>query len=223
LLIECGVNFDKIKEAIGFNLSKIVGCLVTHEHGDHSKSMNKVIGAGINVYATNGTFNSLNIKSHRAKIISSGKEFKVGRFTVKPFDVQHDVEEPVGLLINHPETGNVLFLTDSYYCRHTFNEVGLHNIIIEANYSQDIVDKRVADGGLKFLRDRVLQSHMSLDTCKDMLKANDLRNVKNILLIHLSDGNSDEKRFKKEVEEATGKTVHVACAGMEIDFNKSPF
>lgn len=224
LLIECGVNFDKIKQALLFNLSKVCGCLLTHEHGDHAKSIDHVIAAGINVYASKGTFTALDIKSHRAQTIWSGKEFNVGNFKVKAFDVEHDVSEPVGFIINHKETGNILFITDSYYCRHNFSAVGLHNIIIEANYTQDIVDRKVFEGnGLKFLRDRVLQSHMSLKTCKEMLQANDLNNVQNIVLIHLSDSNSDEKRFKREVEEVTGKRVHIAHAGMEIDFNKSPF
>lgn len=223
LLIECGVNFDKIKQALQFNLNKVVGCLVTHEHGDHSKSMLQVLAAGINVYATNGTFTAIGlIDHHRANIISSGKQFTIGGFMVMPFDVKHDVTEPVGFLIYHPECGKVLFLTDSYYCEYTF--AGLNNIIIEANYSHEILKQRVKDGlNPKFLGDRVITSHMSIDTCKKMLGANDMSQVQNIVLIHLSDSNSDEKKFKYEVEQQTGKQVHVAVSGLTIDFNKQPF
>ncbi|MBA3673463.1 MAG: MBL fold metallo-hydrolase [Chitinophagaceae bacterium] len=224
LLIECGVHFDKIKQALNFNLKKIVGCILTHDHGDHSKSIARVLSAGINVYATEGTFNALGCKHHhRAVITASGDEFRVGSFRIKPFDVKHDVAEAVGFLIYHDETGKVLFLTDSYFCEYTFS--GLNNIIIEANYCQSILDQRVKDGANpKFLRDRVITSHMSLATCKQMLGANDLSQVNNIVLVHLSDGNSDEKRFKKEVEEQTGKVVSIANAGMVIDhFNKQPF
>lgn len=223
LLIECGVHFDKIKQALNFNLKKVVGCIITHDHADHSKSITQVLSAGINVYATEGTFTALGlIQHHRAVITSSGDEFKVGSFRVKPFDVKHDVAEPVGFLIYHDETGKILFLTDSYFCEYTFS--GLNNIIIEANYCQAILDQRVKDGANpKFLRDRVITSHMSLATCKQMLGANDLSLVNNIVLIHLSDGNSDEKRFKKEVEEQTGKVVYIATAGMCISFNKNPF
>jgi len=223
LLIECGVHFDKIKQAVNFDIKKIAGCLVTHEHGDHSKSIAQVIAAGINVYATEGTFKALGlVNHHRAVITSSGDEFRIGNFRIKPFDVKHDVAEPVGFLIYHDECGKVLFVTDSYYCEYTFS--GLNNIIIEANYCQTILDKRVADGmNPKFLRDRVITSHMSLATCKQMLGANDLSKVNNIVLIHLSDGNSDEKRFKREVEEQTGKPVHIASAGMELLFNKTAF
>lgn len=226
LLIECGVNFYDIKRALEFNLRNVVGCLVTHEHGDHAKSMKDVISAGISVYASAGTINAMGVaESHRAIKVKSGDVFAMGGFKVKAFDVKHDVTEPLGFVINHEETGNILFLTDSYYCEYNFDQVGLHNIIIEANYCKNILDQRVRDGANpQFLRDRVITSHMSLATCKQMLSANDLSQVNNIVLIHLSDGNSDAKRFKKEVEEQTGKQVHIADAGQIIyNFNKTPF
>jgi ribonuclease BN (tRNA processing enzyme) len=64
---------------------------------------------------------------------------------------------------------------------------------------------------------------MSLDTCVNLLNANDLSKVNNIVLIHLSDSNSDEQAFKKRVSDETGKNVTVASNGMEINFNKTPF
>lgn len=223
LLIECGVNFSKIKEAVNFNISKIVGCIVTHEHQDHCKAMKDVMSAGINVFATKGTFSSLGMATgHRSKPIDQQGEFRIGGFKVMSFDVKHDAEEPCGFMINHSETGNVLFLTDTYYSPYTFRN--LNNIIIEANYSKKIVEKKRESGSLPdFLRNRIFKSHMSLETCIDALKANDLRFVNNIVLIHLSDGNSDEKYFLNEVKNATGKNVTVADAGIEIDFNKNPF
>lgn len=223
LLLECGVNFKKIKEKLNFNLKKVVGCLLTHEHGDHAKSVVDVMAAGINVYATDGTFRALGVNnSHRAVVTFAGDQFKVGNFRVLPFDVKHDVQEPVGFLIYHPECGKIVFITDTYYCPSKFS--GLDHIIIEANYCQKILDRRVTEGlDRKFLRDRVITSHMSLDTCKQLLAANDLTNVRNIVLVHLSDRNSNEAQFKKEVEEQTGKIVHVAVPGLTIDFTKKGF
>lgn len=226
LLIECGVRFKKIQEALRHNLRKVAGCIVTHEHGDHAKSIRDVMVKGIDVYATKGTWDALNIPfNYRSQIIKSESKYKIGGFTVMPFDVQHDVAEPVGFLIHHPECGNVLFITDSYYCKYNFQGIELHNIIIEANYCQSILDAKVMSGtNPKFLRDRVIQSHMSLKTCKELLAANDLSATNKIVLIHLSDGNSDAKKFKREVEEQTGKQVYIADAGMVIEnFNSTPF
>jgi len=73
----------------------------------------------------------------------------------------------------------------------------------------------------KFVRDRVLTYHMEFETCKNFLKANDLSKVANIVLLHLSMGNSDVKRFKKEVIALTGKQVFIAEPGLNIELNKT--
>lgn len=223
LLIECGVNIKDIKKALDFDLSKVVGCIVTHEHQDHCKAIEDVMKLGINVYTGAKTYVALDaFNNHKANVIASKQTIKIGGFKVMAFDVKHDAAEPLGYLIEHPDCGKVLFLTDTYYCEYTFK--GLNNIIIEANYSKEIIDRKFgADSGKEFLKNRILKSHFSLANCKDMLSANDLTKVNNIVLIHLSDSNSDEKQFQKEVAELTGKNVTVASNGMKINFGKTPF
>lgn len=223
LLIECGVHIRDIKEALSFNLLKVAGCLVTHEHKDHCVSVKDIMNSGIEVWSSYGTHKAMGTEGHhRARMIHVNSSVKIGSFLVKAYDVKHDCAQPFCYLIHHPECGTVLFLTDSYYCEYNFH--GLDHVIIEANYCQSILDKRLQDGASPlFLRDRVITSHMSLATCKMTLQAYDLSRVKNIVLIHLSDGNSDENRFRKEVQEATGKLVHVARAGVTIDFGLKPY
>ncbi|WP_179022027.1 MBL fold metallo-hydrolase [Winogradskyella forsetii] len=220
LLIECGVRISDIKNAFNFDFSKLVGCIVTHEHGDHAKSIKDLMHYGIDVHATEGTHAALQTSSnHRAKSFELHETFKLGNFKIMPFDIMHDAVEPCGFLIDHPECGKVLFITDLIFCAYTFPN--LNNIIIEANYDEAIAKRKLND--MEFLRNRIIKNHMSLDTCVKTLKANDLSKVNNIVLIHLSDSNSDELMFKDTVAEATGKTVSVANAGLTIDFNKTPF
>lgn len=218
LLIECGVRFDRIKQAMNFNTRKIVGCILTHCHGDHAFAVKDVIKAGIDIAMSKGTADELKVAGqHRVKIVSALKGLTFGGFTILPFDIEHDVPEPLGFLIRHAETGTILFLTDTYYVKNTFPP--LNNILIECNYAQDIIDQ----SSRKFLRDRVIESHMNLETCKQTLSANDLSAVNNIVLIHLSDSNSDAKRFKREIQEQTGKTVAIAEPGLCMPFNANPF
>jgi phosphoribosyl 1,2-cyclic phosphodiesterase len=224
LIIECGVKFDKVKQALNYNLRKVVGCLLTHEHGDHSDYTIDFMKAGINVWSSQKTHTAIEcINHHRASILEAGHCRLMGGFSVKAFDVQHDAASPLGFLINHNDTGNVLFLTDSFYCKYTFRH--LNNIIVETNYSKEIIEKKRSQGYLpQFLNDRIIKSHMSLETCKELLEANDLSQVNNIVLIHLSDGNSDAAHFQEEIKNLTGKTVHVADAGVVIEnFGKTPF
>lgn len=163
----------------------------------------------------------LKIKSHRLKPIEVKKGFKVGNFDVLPFDVKHDVP-CLGFLIHHPECGRVLFLTDCNYCKYLLP--GLNNIIIEANFSKKIIDEKFGPNAKnEFLRNRILRNHFSLEHCIDMLKKTDLKSVQKIVLIHLSDSNSNEIEFKESVEKATYKPVYVADKALDIEFNKQPF
>lgn len=224
LLIECGVHIDAIKKALGYHYKDVCGCIVTHEHQDHSKSINEVMKLGIDVFATQGTFGKVasETRTYRKNVVRSKQTFHIGRFTIMPFDVKHDAAEPVGFLIHHPDCGKVLFLTDTYYCEYTFT--GLNNIIIEANYSMDIINEKYGtDSKKEFLRNRILKSHFSLENCVKMLRANDLSQTNNIVLIHLSDTNSNEVHFKKIVQEATNKNVTVASNNIEINLSKTPF
>lgn len=215
IILECGIRYKQILEGLDFNLENVVGCLVTHEHKDHSKAIKYLNMDGIDVYASNGTFESLGIEHHRAKVIESEKLFKVGNFTIMPFETKHDAKEPLGFLINHKEIGNLLFITDSYYCEYNFNN--LNHILVECNYSKNILDENIENGVIPVsLRNRIVKSHFSLNNVIDFLKSNDLSKVKNLLLIHLSSANSDSDCFIKETAKATGLAIDVARKGLEI-------
>ena len=223
LLIECGVNIKKIKQAMNYDFSKLAGAIVTHSHLDHSCAINEVMRMGVDVYALKETFRAtgFSVKSNRQKEIEPLQRLKVGGFRILPFEVNHDVP-CVGFLIEHQDCGRTLFLTDTYFTEYTFP--GLNNIIVEANFSQEIIDRKMREGASpEFLRNRILRSHLSLENCKELLQANDLSKVNNIVLIHLSDSNSNEEQFQSEIQELTGKNVSVASAGMEIPFTKTPF
>jgi phosphoribosyl 1,2-cyclic phosphodiesterase len=221
LVVECGISFQEVKKAVNFDISRIAGCLVSHEHGDHAKYVQKFIDAHIPVYMSLGTFEKLEVSKYTKRLIA-GKQTSIGTFKVLPFNTQHDAAEPLGFLIFHPEMGTTLFATDTYCLAHTFKR--LNNILIECNYRIDILEANVETGKIpEAQRDRTLLSHLSFDTCLEMLLANNLSAVNNIVLIHLSDGNSNAVEFQQGIHEATGKTVHVATKGMILNFNKIPF
>ena len=221
LVIEAGIRLSEVKKAIGFDVNKIVGCIISHEHGDHAAYINDFTKSAIDVFCSRGTASNFNV-NHRLHEIAAGTMIQIGEFKVLPFDVVHDAAEPFGFLINHRESGNILFLTDTFYSEFTFRD--LNNIILEANYDLAILEANIKSGKLNpSIRNRIVTSHMSLQTAKELLSANDLSKVNNIVLIHLSDGNSDAVNFKKEIEQVTGKTITIADGGTEIILNKTPF
>jgi phosphoribosyl 1,2-cyclic phosphodiesterase len=62
LIIECGVRIADIKKALCFSFQKVVGCLVTHEHGDHAKSINEMMTMGVDVYTSRGTMQRIKVE-----------------------------------------------------------------------------------------------------------------------------------------------------------------
>ncbi len=224
LVIECGVPYIRCLKAIDFRRDKIVGALLTHEHGDHAKYVSQYLEAGIDVYASEGTIEGIKpfVRKRLVQptIVRNQELFSAGGFKVLPFDTQHDCNEPFGFLIYHADMGQILFATDTYYLKYRFPN--LSHIMMECNYETGIIEKNVSDGVIPpMVKERVFRSHMSLETHISTLKANDLSKVNTVILLHLSGNNSDPAEFKKAVEEATGKLVYVAEKGLDIPFNRT--
>jgi phosphoribosyl 1,2-cyclic phosphodiesterase len=212
LLLECGLPFKEIQKELDFDLSDVVGCLVSHEHKDHCKAIKEVTLAGIDCYMSMGTLKTMEpLNSHRLMPIISGMQFDVNDFTVVPFDTEHDATQPLGYLIKYRPTGyKTLFLTDSYYCKYNYIKETL-----DTNITAGYVDER--------MKQRLLQSHFSLEHVIQFLKANDLSQCREIILLHLSSMNSDAARMIREIKEVTGITPKIAAPGLGVDLELYPY
>lgn len=227
LIIEAGISFKDVKKALDFNISKVVGVLVSHEHGDHFKYVRDYLQAGIPIKASQGTWSTLPYEVEISeKVMRSGYWYQLGNFTITPFAVVHDAVEPFGFLIRHPDIGTLLFATDTEYIKQNFKQLKLNHILIECNYSQKIIDSRMHQGEtVKGLRDRIIQSHMELETCKEFIEVNKTSSLDNVILLHLSDGNSNEQLFREEVQSIVSSRtlVSVADKGFELNLDIIPF
>ena len=224
LAVEAGVKFNKVKKVLDFNLNSIVGCIVSHEHGDHAKCVGDFINACIPCYMSQGTKHALGFSSsYWAKGLLPFEQVVINGFRVIPFPVQHDAAEPYGYLIRHEECGTVLFATDTYFLKYKFP--GLNNVMLECNYSKEILDANFTDGRIDKKRyERTIKSHMSYDNCLLTLQANDLSQVCNILLLHLSDNNSNATEFIHGIERLYPEIeITAATNGLSLTFNKNPY
>lgn len=224
LAVEAGVKFNKVKKVLDFNLNSIVGCIVSHEHGDHAKCVGDFINACIPCYTSQGTKHALGFSSsYWAKGLLPFEQVVINGFRVIPFPVQHDAAEPYGYLIRHEECGTVLFATDTYFLKYKFP--GLNNVMLECNYSKEILDANFTAGRIDKKRyERTIKSHMSYDNCLLTLQANDLSQVCNILLLHLSDNNSNATEFIHGIERLYPEIeITAATNGLSLTFNKNPY
>lgn len=200
LVIDCGIRFMNVKKMLNFNIRGIVGAVVSHVHGDHSKAIKEYERAGIEVW-----------KPYEDETLMQKKQ--MGKFIIKSFPCIHDVP-CVGYLIEHSDSGlKILYATDTEYVKYTFR--GLTAMLIEANYSEEYVNRDEA----KF--QHVLTGHMSIETASECIKANVNERLKTVILCHLSKGNSDPGAFKDSVKAIVpdGVKVEIATPRLKVELN----
>lgn len=207
VMLDCGLPYHRIQELTGFLRPDAI--FITHEHNDHVKAAKDFIKRGVDVYMSQGTAEAAGIPaSHRLGIMKHCQSVRIDTITISAFNTQHDAAEPLGFLLDDGED-RVLYATDTYYIHFKFPR--LTKIMVEANYSEPILEENVFSGSVpEALRKRLRQSHFSLENLKEFFKANDLSKVKEIWLIHLSAGNATPPLFRREIEALTGKPVYIA-------------
>jgi phosphoribosyl 1,2-cyclic phosphodiesterase len=219
LLLEAGMKMADVKRAIDFRLADVVGCLVSHEHGDHAKYATEYAKFGVNVYGPQDIADKKQFPYDRYHALTAEKTYHIGSFDVVPFQNYHDV--PIfGYLIQQPDMGVALFSTDSYKIGMTLR--GIEHFLIEANYEDSLLKENVRNGSVsKAQSDRIMLSHMSLNYCIDYLRDCEAeKSAKTITLCHLSERNSDPAIFRNTVAGAFGVPTYIAQRGTTIELNK---
>lgn len=209
ILLEAGIKFEKVQQALNFKTRQIKGVFCSHEHGDHSKYTKDYLKAGLNCYMTPGTKDALNLNHHRLFTLNYRQTTRIGSLVIMPYETQHDVAEPCGYLIQSDNGSKLLFATDTYLIKYRFPK--LTHILLEVNHDYDYMMERVESGALhKALANRIMKSHLNLENAIKYLKASDLSQLKEIHLIHISKDNGLKHRFKDEIQKVTGVPVKIA-------------
>lgn len=206
LLIDPGLRMAEIRQALGFGVSRACGCLITHSHGDHARAAPDMLRAGVDCYASSGTWEALGVRGHhRAHSLAPRQEVGIGPFRVLPFDTRHDAEGSLGFLIGAPDGDRLLFAVDTAYL--PYRVANLTHIAVEANFSAEALSASPAHPARKL---RTMRSHMSIERLVEALKSNDLSRVREIHLLHMSADHGDGAAFRAAVQRATGKPTYVA-------------
>lgn len=208
LLLELGLPWKTMSRALGGEASKAAGALVGHAHQDHCRAALDAAKAGLDVYLSPGTFRSLSVPDELRRRFRNvlGGTVEVGSWKVKAFAVAHDASDTVGFFIQAPDKDRVVYLTDSGGCSMTFP--GLTHIAVECNHDPELLAGR---GELPDeLKQRIAANHLSLPACIEFLARQDVSKVREVWLLHLSDGNSDAEHFRSCVEAATGRPTFLA-------------
>ena len=174
IILDAGVPIQKIVEHV--NLNSVIFACISHEHKDHSKSMESLKERGIKVF-----YGGTDKKTHINKF-ASHKIIQIpihhGECINSAFIIQYDFE-------NFGER-NVLYATDFNLCEYDLSKFKFNRVIVECNF----IDEKIKAVDVKTKRQ--INTHMSLNGLKVFLGKLDLSECEEIDLIHMSQGYGDE-------------------------------
>lgn len=204
LLLDAGLSYKTILRGIDFQIQDVAGCIITHKHMDHAKAIKDLESAGVPCW-----------KAWEDPPVAS-KLF--GPFRVMAsFEVPHDGTDNRGFIL---EAGGqrLLYVTDFEYCPVTFRRWKLNHLLVECNYTPDMLD----ESEHKYAH--VLRGHASLQTVKDFVAANRTSSLRTVTICHMSAG-SDIDRMVSEIKQVAGPVAKVFAAipNLEIRMDNAPF
>lgn len=206
---EAGVPMKRIRQAVGFQVTSTVGCLISHGHMDHCGKMKEFLKASVDCYCSLETAEKMQCADHhRVHVVQALDRFNIGKWHVVAFDTVHDCPGSLGFLIKNGDD-KALLVTDTAYIPHRFQ--GLTLIAIECNYNEDVLAANVESGAVSVSqKKRLLFSHFGLENVLEFLRVTDRSRLREVWLLHASNGNSDVARMKAAVQGLTGCPVYVA-------------
>ena len=182
-------------------------------HSDHAAYVPKALEYQIPVYGNKDVVD----KYPYVHLLTQKYRYSIGKFKVQCIKVPHNAL-CYSFIITCPSGEKILFATD--LSKFNYKVSGCDVIMMEANYDEDIIYESIARG--EVVRSQS-ENHLEIKDCLEAVERCVDTNTQLIVLLHLSDGYSDEKRFQKIVHEATGKRVGVARSGQVYEINESDF
>ena len=211
VLLDAGISYKKLSllsEEMAVSLRKVRGILVTHEHGDHSKSAGVIARKlGVPILTTGGTWDRIRARAGKLpndgiRIHRAGESFVLASFMVETFALSHDAHEPCGYMVGS-DGRKVAFVTDtglvSEELRGRLRECA--GLVLEANHDEQMLKT----GPYPYhLKKRILgeKGHLSNRYCRDLLLQVMGEKTRAVTLAHLSEENNRPSLAEACVEEA---------------------
>ncbi len=205
LLVDMGITLKDLEEKmsrLNLDMGNIIGVLVTHEHGDHTKGLCTLYKKyRVPVYCHYDAYDGVLRKTKltgEAVIRFSLSSFALGEFVIDPFRVSHDVP-CVGFSIEENKN-KISIVTDLGYTTSDIVEK-LYNsrlVILEANHDEQMV---ISGPYPPVLKARILgrQGHLSNINSAKVVAELAQHNVKQILFAHLSEENNTPEVCHKTI------------------------
>lgn len=203
ILIDTGISMKRINEGlkgIGLTGADIDAVFVTHEHSDHIGGLGVFMRKyKMPVFSAAGTIEEIKTYKNIGKIpsevafcpITPDVSFDFRDLTIDPMSVSHDAACPLAYRVNAHKGGSAAVVTDlGFYHTGLVDRLqGLDAMVLESNH-----DLRMLEVGPYpyYLKRRIAgdYGHLSNETCGRLLDEILHKDVKKVLLGHLSKENN---------------------------------
>lgn len=217
VLVDAGVSCRCILERltdIGVEPSQINGLCVTHEHGDHQKSLGALQRKlGMPLYGNAGTVEAIGRSAkHNGlewQVFTTGHPFRIGNISVMPFRVPHDSYDPVGFTFRDADSC-VGVCTDLGMATDLVRDSlrGCDVLVLETNHDDELL---LASQRPWSLKQRVLgrKGHLSNEKAAVLLCDIWHTGLRSVFLAHVSrDCNRPELALEVLARAVAGKSGH---------------
>lgn len=222
ILIDAGISFKALTERLGqidVDIGEIDAILVTHEHGDHIRGLEKTASSlNIPVFANSETAKATLQEMRnrpRFKIFSTGESFEFGEMEIHPFSVQHDTLDPVAFTIRMGEV-KIGICADLGFATTLVRAhlLDCDYLYIEANHEPSMV---YACNRPMVYKQRVLgrQGHLSNDAAAELIQEIDHPGLKHVYLAHLSSECNHPELAIQKVQEKVKRELSLSIAFQE--------
>lgn len=214
LILEAGCKAKEYLNALNYDINPVAGVCVTHSHLDHSRSIKALQYYGLKVYSSS----DVAARNPKVEILKPMQRYTIGGFKVLPLSVPHGDCPNLAYHITMSDGQTLLFITDAE--RFPYNIKGCNHLLIEANYSEELILDSLVNGDILRSQSR---NHMELTECISTVKRLRHGGLQSVILIHLSNSLSDENMFKERFKSELGIDVEISEKNLRFILDKEDF
>ena len=211
LLVDCGLSRNQIVEHLSdleVKVQDLEGVLISHEHSDHWGSVESFAKTyDLKIYMTFGSAKARNVQIDNVSIIEikPQNKIKIGEIEILPITVPHDAKQPVQFILSDNKI-NLGFLTDTGRITPFIleNYDSLDGLLLEFNYDEQMLKngkypiklkRRISNG----------YGHLSNRESIEFLRRINIRDLKILVVGHISDNNNTLSKITELLTEVNGE------------------
>ncbi len=201
-----GIEIERRLSSKGIDPESLGAIIVSHEHGDHTQGVGVLARRfKIPVYMTRGTHKAAEKRLGRIcdlKYFSAGSDFRIKDLIFHPFSISHDAEEPSGFTVsrNGLKIGVATDIgTVTAMVKDRLKDCSA--LVVEANHDPSMLMEGPYPWHVK-QRIKSRTGHLSNVDAKNLIEEIKHKNLKYIILAHLSETNNTARKALDEVNAA---------------------